>query len=94
MSYPDLGCFAECLECELCEQGLDGGEDPDLFPDDLPDTDPFGLDDWNPPEEPQGPDEWWNDWNVPTGGPSVGGGMEINPTYENGAFGIEISGKW
>ena len=56
MSYPDLGCFAECLTCELCETGLGPPSwdpdafDVDLFPDSLPDdSDPFGLNDWAPP---------------------------------------------
>lgn len=54
MSYPDLGCFAECLVCELCD-GVDGpGIVPPAIPDDfydrmLPDwADP----DWGPPPTP------------------------------------------
>ena len=70
MSYPDLGCFAECLTCELCETGLGPPSwdpdafDVDLFPDSVPDdSDPFDLGDWAPPDEDKGPDNpWWEDY--------------------------------
>jgi hypothetical protein len=69
MSYPDLGCFAECLTCELCKEGLGPPSwapdlfGNDLFPDSAPgDPDPYGLGDWAPPEE-RGPDyPWWQDF--------------------------------
>ena len=93
MSYPDLGCYAECLTCELCGEGFDGGQNPDLMPGDLPDADPFGLGDWAPPEQPEGPDKWWSNWNLPTGGPSVGG-VEFRPTYSDGTVGFQVSGRW
>lgn len=53
MSYPDLGCFAECLTCELCKEGLGlPPYQPDLFPDSLPeDGDPLDLDGWEPPPD-------------------------------------------
>jgi hypothetical protein len=64
MSYPDLGCFAECLTCEICEEGLGLPEPPpDLFPDEWPgDSDPFGLGDWEPPAE----DDSGFDFDLPT----------------------------
>jgi len=52
MSYPDLGCFAECLGCELCEGTL---EVIDIFPNDvLMDSVQDQLDDdlWGPQPEP------------------------------------------
>jgi hypothetical protein len=60
MSYPDLGCYAECLECELCDSGLNG-LDLDL---DLDDYD-FGdglFDDMDFPDDDGG---WFDDFELP-----------------------------
>jgi hypothetical protein len=63
VSYPDLGCFAECLTCELCDSPGDIGLEPpvpDLTPDfdafdsDYPGEDPFGLGSWSPPPDAPG----------------------------------------
>lgn len=80
MSYPDLGCFAECLKCELCDDApedeldlnLDWDDYDRLFGDDL------GWDDWVPPEPDEG-GNWWDDWDLPdlypTFEPTDGGGI-------------------
>lgn len=66
MSYPDFGCFAECLVCELCD-GLDDDDDEGIdlgLGDDFDgDDDGLGLDDWAPPEEPPGP---FDDFEIPS----------------------------
>lgn len=89
MSYPDLGCFAECLTCELCEEGLPGLEpEPDLSFDAEDFDNLFGddtdWDDFGPP--PEGPDNWWDDIEVPNPYPWVG------PTGDG--WGGGIGGKW
>lgn len=92
MSYPDLGCYAECLTCELCAEQPEPPEPPDLFPDNLLDDGDGFLDlDLTPPEPDTGPDEWWDDWNLPSGGADVGG-IEITPTWD--PWGIEIKGTF
>jgi hypothetical protein len=65
VSYPDLGCFAECLTCEVCEDGLGLNPPPDLFPDEWPDSDsdPYGLLDWEPPADDDKPGL---DFDLPT----------------------------
>lgn len=89
MSYPDLGCYAECLTCELCDPSPPPGE-PDLFPDDLLGEDP-GFDDFEPPEPAdEGPNEWWKDLNLPDG-PGIGG-VDITPTWN--PIGIEVGGSF
>jgi hypothetical protein len=83
MSYPDLGCFAECLTCELCTK--DWGTLPNLFPDNY---------DWN-----EGMWNDWDDWapdpedggildDFPTGIPIPGGG-EAKPTWNPWGFELE-----
>ncbi|MCU1432241.1 MAG: hypothetical protein JWP95_1346 [Actinotalea sp.] len=93
MSYPDLGCFAECLTCELCENpppGLGGdGFDVDLFPDDLLPEDP-AWDDFDPPPDSGEGGNWWDDYNLPEG-PGVGG-VDITPTWD--PWGIEVGGTF
>lgn len=64
MSYPDLGCFSECLECELCDDGfdlLDLDIPYDFFDDGIPDwADP----NWGPPDIPESDpfDPWGIQW--------------------------------
>lgn len=89
MSYPDLGCYAECLTCEMCVPPVPPGE-VDLFPDDLWGDDP-AYDDYQPPPEPEtGPDEWWKDYDLPSG-PGVGG-VDIYPTWN--PWGVTVGGKF
>lgn len=91
MSYPDLGCFAECLECEICFMPLLGAE-PDLsfdqddydqaFGDDGPD-----LDDWAPPAD----DDKGSPFdNIPTGIP-LGDDLILSPSWPPG---VQIKGKF
>lgn len=67
MSY-DLGCFAECLECELCESGIPNGDDDEGPEPEPPDLDPpsdfydrdhdgDGVPDWADPDWGPDPDE-------------------------------------
>lgn len=82
MSYPDLGCFAECLRCELCDQNWLNGDDIDLdLPDDYDDgwNDDFGLGDWEPDPDEGG---FWDDFDIP-GAPLPGGG-EATPDWNDG----------
>jgi len=55
MSYPDLGCFAECLTCELCGD-LPREFDPFSLPSDfLDDGVPNWADpNWGPPPDDDG----------------------------------------
>lgn len=53
MSYPDLGCFGECLVCELCTEG-GRGLDSRLPPDWWDSRDPLDMGGWSPPA-PQEP---------------------------------------
>jgi hypothetical protein len=82
MSYPDLGCYAECLTCEVCEEGLDPpDEPPDLFPDEWPDdADPFDLGDWAPSDPPDKP----FDFDLP----------DIMPMNPFEGIGVTISGEF
>ena len=82
MSYPDLGCFAECLNCELCE---------DLEPpadELLPDWDLF--DELYPDDGgPFGDEDFW----APPGGPSAGGfldGLQL-PGQDIFGSGVDLS---
>lgn len=81
MSYPDLGCFAECLECDLCE---DDKDDIDLFdiPDDFfDDGTPDWLDpDWGPPPDPD--DGLDFDFDLPP----------VRPTWD--PWGLEWTGEF
>ena len=84
MSYPDFGCYAECLTCELCDGELPPGLDLDFDMDDYDRV--FGdgdldLDDWAPPGEDEG-GNIFDDLELPDlypwGGPvgdGWGGGM-------------------
>ena len=98
MSYPDLGCFAECLTCELCETGLGPPSwdpdafDVDLFPDSVPDdSDPFDLGDWAPPPEDDGPyDEWWEDLGL-----GDAADPPVTPLMPGGdGFGVKFGGDF
>jgi len=96
MSYPDLGCFAECLTCELCETGLGppswdpDSQDIDLFPDELPDTDPYDLEgDWAPKEDDGPYDPWWEDFGVDEDGPPYWAA----PWFGD-AFGVKFGGSF
>lgn len=93
MSYPDLGCFAECLTCELCD-------DTDPFDDDFDpfdfgniydgDADGDGTPDWADPDwgpEPSEPSGLFDD--VPTGIP-LGDDVEMRPTWD--PYGVEF--RW
>jgi hypothetical protein len=89
MSYPDLGCFAECLSCELC-----GGDKPiNLFPswDDMDEI--FGPD-WADPDWGPEPAENDFDLDVPTGIEGDWGDIhwEISPTWD--PWGFEIKGTF
>lgn len=88
MSYPDFGCFAECLTCELCDP-VPPGEDIDLFPDDLLPEDP-AWDDFDPPDDGGEEGNWWDDYDLPEG-PGFGG-LDVTPTWD--PWGINVGGKF
>ena len=83
MSYPDLGCFAECLTCEICnpewlDSVLNPG-DPDQY-DDL-DIDPF--EGWEP--DPGGKEEGgglFDDIDIPS--VDLPGGGSATPAWDDG----------
>lgn len=90
MPYPDLGCFAECLDCELCDEPLEDDE-LDLF--DLGEI--YGGDDgipnWSDPDwgpEPAEDGGLFDDF--PTGIP-LGEGWELRPTWD--PYGLEFHGE-
>lgn len=92
MSYPDLGCFAECLECELCPKERPP-EPPDLgLPDDYHDPswgdDPF--DGWDEPPEDDGGGAF-DDFEVP--GLDLPGGGRATPTWNDGP-GFQLEWPW
>lgn len=103
MSYPSLGCFAECLECELCDGDDDGGDAGDGDGGDAGDGD-IDLDigdyepgnSWDDPGhwEPE-PDDYPDDRDLfddfPTGIPI--GDTEISPSWSNGP-GLNWSGEF
>lgn len=99
MSYPDLGCFAECLACELCDDsasdddapgGDDGGFDPFDFGDMYEgDGDGDGVPDWADPDwgpEPSDGGEGGLFDDAPTGIPFGEG--EMRPTWD--PYGVEF----
>lgn len=92
MSYPDLGCFAECLTCELCDDpGALDDDDLDLF--DFGniydgDADGDGVPDWADPDwgpEPAEQGGMFDD--LPTGIP-LGEDWEMRPTWD--PYGVEF----
>lgn len=89
MSYPDLGCFAECLTCELCDESA-SDEEIDLFDfGDMyeGDADGDGTPDWADPDwgpEPLEDSGAFDDF--PTGIP-LGEG-ELRPTWD--PYGVEF----
>lgn len=85
----DLGCFAECLRCELCPKP--GDDELDLsLPDDYDDfDDPIQPDDWTPPEEES--DDPWEGWETP--GVDLPGGGRATPDWNDGP-GIELEWPW
>lgn len=97
MSYPDLGCFAECLECELCD------DDDTISPDDDSDFDPFDFGDEFEPGDPWDDPGFWDpddfgDYDdgglfddFPTGIPV--GDTELSPSWDNGP-GLNWSGEF
>lgn len=90
MSYPDLGCFAECLTCEICNGNWGDDKEIDLdLPDDYDggwdDGGPFDFDDWAPEPDEGG---LFDDFDVP-GVPLPGGG-EGTPTWNDGP-GIDLT---
>lgn len=82
MSYPNLGCFSECLKCEICDKGLDDDELDLNLPEDYGDGwDDDPLSDWEPePEQDEG--GMWDDLSIP--GISLPGGGEATPGWNNG----------
>ena len=71
MSYPDLGCFSECLTCELCgapPPGSPGWPGPSIFdvaPDYIDpswDDDPDWLLDGDEPQDEQEEDNDSGQW--------------------------------
>lgn len=91
MSYPDLGCFAECLECELCDDSwLNGDDELDLDLDlDFDDwTDDPGW--WDP--APEGDEDGlFDDFEIP--GVDLPGGGRATPSWNNGP-GIQLEWPW
>lgn len=90
MSYPDLGCFAECLECEICDEPLDlGDDDPDIDYDEG-DSDGDGVPDWADPDWGPDPDgdsgDMWDDF--PDGIP-LGDDWTVTPTWNPWGFELE-----
>jgi hypothetical protein len=95
MSYPDLGCFAECLECELCENPSSTDDDSDF--------DPFDFGDLFEPGEPWDDPGFWDpddsgDYDdgglfddFPTGVPI--GDTELSPSWSDGP-GLNWSGEF
>ena len=80
MSYPDLGCYGECLTCELCG---DLPRDFDMPPDFLGDGVPNWADpSWGPP--PSGDDSGPFDFDLP--------GIIGYPTFD--PMGVEIRGEF
>ena len=78
MSYPDLGCFAECLECELCDDAPEDDLDLDFDWDDYDrvfgDDDGGDWDDWAPDDGDDDDGGWFDDWDYyPYAYPSGGG---------------------
>lgn len=91
MSYPDLGCFAECLTCELCETDDDPDDSDEIdldLPDDYYDPEWDNDSDWYTdgpePYEPELPD-------FPTGVP-LGDSVEVSPTFD--PPGIQVTGEF
>ena len=85
MSYPDLGCFAECLTCELCEQALEENADLDFHPPEFPEEPylPESPDPWAPEESP-GP--WWGSWEPPSVYPTM--------TFPSGGATVGVGGSF
>jgi hypothetical protein len=87
MSYPDLGCFAECLTCEICDPNWLGAPPLDLT---LPDNydpwsgDPFAG--WEPEPDEEG--GLWDDFETP--GVDLPGGGRATPDWDNGP-GIDLT---
>ncbi|TAH35249.1 MAG: hypothetical protein EYC70_13515 [Planctomycetota bacterium] len=89
MSYLDLGCFAECLSCELCDEGLPE-DDLDLdVPDDFYDSDGLGDDWFTDPPDPAEDGDPFEDF--PEGVP-LGEDIWMTPTWD--PWGIEIHGRF
>ncbi len=81
MSYPDLGCFAECLTCEICNPFWLGAGPMDLGLRD--DYDPWSNDlfeGWEPAPEDDG--DIWGDFELP--GLDLPGGGRATPSWDNG----------
>lgn len=104
MSYPDLGCFAECLECEICGDtwmppSPDGEAAPDLdlgdfdLPDGYfdPDWAPDPLDDFYDPPDPYEAPGPFDDFEVP--GVDLPGGGRLTPDWNDGP-GFEAEWPW
>lgn len=90
MSYPDLGCYAECLTCELCETGFPPpGDEPDLFPsyEDLyPDDGSLPDDFWDPPPDPPDDDVDFPSPSIPVGD------YDLSPTWD--PWGVKLEGEF
>ena len=86
MSYPDLGCYAECLTCEICDSNwLLGDDDLDLT---VPDDFDFGddiFDGWEPDPGEEG--GLFDDFEVP--GVDLPGGGQATPDWNDGP-GIQL----
>jgi hypothetical protein len=106
VSYPDLGCFAECLACELCEELPPSAPEPDLMPDwgafdDLHPEDggPFGDGLWAP--EPERGGSLLDSYSLP-GHDLFGSGLDLAPgvgadprfELEGFTFGFHIGGRF
>ncbi|HHI93809.1 MAG TPA: hypothetical protein ENK04_09930 [Gammaproteobacteria bacterium] len=94
MSYPNLGCFSECLECEVCDDDWLKDDDIDLdVPDDFDDwDDDGGLPDdfWDPaPDDADG--GLFDDFEVP--GVDLPGGGRATPDWNDGP-GVKLEWPW
>jgi hypothetical protein len=106
VSYPDLGCFAECLTCELCEDLAPSAPEPDLTPgwdalDDLYPEDGGPSGDggrWAPPESGSG----GSFLDSLPGHDVFGSGLDLAPgvgqdarfELEGFTFGVRIGGRF
>ncbi len=95
MSYPDLGCYAECLECELCDDNPFENDDDDIdlfdFDDDFDPGNPWDDPDFWDPDPFGGEDDGGLFDDFPTGIPL--GDTEISPTWDDGP-GFEWGGEF
>ncbi|MEM6448145.1 MAG: hypothetical protein AAF704_16505 [Cyanobacteria bacterium P01_D01_bin.123] len=94
MSYPDLGCFAECLDCELCDDDWSSIDFPDKYsvPSDFFNDLNGGVGDdfWAPtPEVDEG--GVFDDVEIPS--VDLPGGGQATPDWHDGP-GIQLEWPW